>query len=93
MGQIELGKIFLREKEKECFCSKREGWGWGRERERERERECPSIVKPQLTCIVLTPPRYLSVIEVGHRPLPFQLCSPLYNCALDKQIIYSVVTA
>ena len=38
MGQIELGKIFLREKEKECFCSKREGWGWGRERERERER-------------------------------------------------------
>ena len=52
-------------KKKKCFCSdKREGWE-ERERERERQRQrqrdregCPSIVKPQLTCIVLTPPRY-----------------------------------
>ena len=59
MGQIELGKIVCGEKKKKCFCSdKREGWE-EREREIEREREgCPSIVKPQLTCIVLTPPRY-----------------------------------
>ena len=56
IGQIELGKIQfgVKKKKKKCFCSdKREGCG-----EREKQGECPGIIKPQLTCIVLTLPTY-----------------------------------